>query len=250
MSRRPQQNQIRDLSPDWTTAKNGAGTGASRSIALRNSVPGAFTRKRPGAWGRIPAGNDHERASRTGFTLVELMVVISILGVILILAGMTFHLLLRTEKLVSQSFITERTLSRLAIQFRDDCHLSEQGEFVSSADGGRRELRLIQPGGTVVKYVIGDRSLVRILVERDEVVSREDYLLPECEVSIPSTSDGVGSRLRALSIRRPGAGLVRKEHSPVVLREMRIEAHLRPVAVQGTPRDAEQTSAGSTEATP
>ena len=63
---------------------------------------------------RVPIDIQHRR----GVSLIEMVVVISMMTVVIGLVGMTFHLLLRSEKLVSQSFVTERTISRLAVQFR------------------------------------------------------------------------------------------------------------------------------------
>jgi prepilin-type N-terminal cleavage/methylation domain-containing protein len=176
---------------------------------------------------------------RSGFTLIEMMVVISILTVMMSLVGMTFHLLLRTEKLVSQSFVTERAISRLAVQFRDDVHQAETGLLTSDANPGKYELALGDSRGIRVRYAATEKGLVRLSVDRDQVVSREDYRLPECQISI-STGQGDEASLRTLIIERPGATIVQYEQRPRPLRSLRIEAHLHRQAlteVNSTPPD-------------
>ena len=68
-----------------------------------------------------------KRRKRSGVSLIELLASIAMLTTLLVLTGTTFHLLFRADKSVSQSFVTERSISRLAVQFRDDVHQSESG---------------------------------------------------------------------------------------------------------------------------
>lgn len=90
---------------------------------------------------------------RSGVSLIEMMVVITILTLMISLTGMTFHLLLRTEKLVTQSFVIERSISQLAIQFRNDVHLSESGVVTSDSAAGTSELVLGSTNETKLRYV-------------------------------------------------------------------------------------------------
>ena len=162
---------------------------------------------------------------RRGFTLIELVVVMSMMMVILSLAGMTFHLLLRTEKVVSQSFVTERAISRLSVQFRDDVHRSERGELTGDIGNEKRELTLGDASGIRIRYAVTADGIARLLVDRDAVVARDDFRLPECHVSI-AAEDIANLSLRTLVIERPGAMIVQKQQAPPPLRPLRIEAHL------------------------
>ena len=164
---------------------------------------------------------------RSGFTLVELMVVISMVAVLISLAGMTFHLLLRSEKQVSQSFVTERAISQLAVLFRTDCHQAESSVLTSDRETGVNELALSDAKGLRVRYIASATGLIRLGIDGDQVVSREDFRLPECRVSF-SSGRGSDDTFQTLLIERPGASIVRKEQAPLTLRSLRIESHLHP----------------------
>ena len=181
---------------------------------------------------RLPAGNRH---LRSGFSLIEVVTVISILTVMLTLTGITFHLLLKTDKVVAQSFITERGISRLSVQFRDDVHQAENGIVKNDPNTGTSDLVLENANGTRIHYSATPSGLSRLLVERDQVVSREDFRLPECQVSM-STGEGPQQSLRILRIERPGAVIVNKSNSiPVPRRSLRIEANLNRFSTTQTP---------------
>jgi prepilin-type N-terminal cleavage/methylation domain-containing protein len=163
--------------------------------------------------------------SRRGVSLIEMVVVISMLTIVIGLVGMTFHLLLRSERLVSQSFITERTISRLAIQFRDDVHQSDTGVLSSGSESEKPVLTLGNESGIQIRYLVIAEGLVRLLVANDRVTARDDFRLPDCRLSLFSGSDGESS-LQRLVIERPGAALVKTHQESAPLRAMKIDAHL------------------------
>ena len=171
---------------------------------------------------RVPIDIQHRR----GVSLIEMVVVISMMTVVIGLVGMTFHLLLRSEKLVSQSFVTERTISRLAVQFRDDVHQSETGIITSESESDKTELALGNANGIQIRYVTNADGLVRLIVKDDLVTARDDFRMPDCQVSISAGPDGESS-LRRLVIERPGATLVKKHQESVPLRAMKIDAYLK-----------------------
>ena len=106
---------------------------------------------------------------RRGVSLIEMLVVISMMTIVIGLVGMTFHLLLRSERLVAQSFVTERTISRLAIQFRDDVHQSEIGALSSGSESDKPVLTLANSSGTQIRYQVIADGLARVLVSNDQV---------------------------------------------------------------------------------
>ncbi len=163
--------------------------------------------------------------NRRGVSLIEMVVVISMLTVVIGLVGMTFHLLLRSEKLVTQSFVTERTISRLSIQFRDDVHQSETGVLTSGSENDKPTLTLGNTSGYQIRYVVIANGLVRLIETHDQVTARDDFRLPDCHISISAGSDRESS-LRKLVIERPGAALIKKHQEAVPLRAMQINAYL------------------------
>ena len=171
--------------------------------------------------GRVPIG----RHNRRGVSLIEMVVVISMMTVVIGLVGMTFHLLLRSERAVSQSFLTERTISRLAIQFRDDVHQSNTGVLTGGSESKNPVLTLENPSGIQIRYVVTGDGVVRLVVTGDRVTARDDFRLPDCRSFISAGPDEESS-LRRLVIERPGAVLVKKQLEAVPLRAMNIDAYL------------------------
>ena len=187
---------------------------------------------------------------RRGVSLIEMVVVISMLTVVIGLVGMTFHLLLRSEKLVTQSFVTERTISRLAIQFRDDVHQSETGVLTGGTENDKPTLTLGNTSGSQIRYLVTADGLVRLLETHDRVTARDDFRLPDCNLSIFAGSDDESS-LRRLVIERPGAALVKKHQEAFPLRAMRIDAYLtrkdRLVSDKANVETKSATESSSTE---
>ena len=182
-----------------------------------------------------------------GFTLIEIMVVISIATLMISLVGMTFHMILRSEKLVSQSLVTERTISNLANQFRSDVHESEDGIVTADESQQNFELALGDSAHVRVRYRASPAGLIRVVMEGDDVVSREDYRLPECRILIEGGPES-NPRLRSIVIRRPSATVVQKEQAPRPVRAIPIEAYLqKPDPRHQKPAD-EKTDAESNEA--
>jgi hypothetical protein len=164
--------------------------------------------------------------NRRGVSLIEMVVVISMMTIVFGLVGMTFHLLLRSEKIVSQSFMTDRTISRLAIHFRDDVHQSETGVITSESESDQPELSLENASGIQIRYAVTTDGIVRQLITDDRVTARDDFRLPDCHISLTEGSDPE-SLLRRLVIERPGSILVKKHQESVPLRAMKIDAHLK-----------------------
>ena len=185
---------------------------------------------------------------RSGVSLIEVMVVITFLTLLMSLTGMTFHLLFRSEKLVTQSFVTERAISQLSIQFRNDVHLSESGVVTSDSAAETAELLLSLPDGLTIHYLAKRAALIRLQKEGERIVTREDYRLTDCRPVLLAGPDSDVS-LRTLLIARPGATIVQKEHQPLPLRSLRIEARLNRLSGNRSTRsnDGTQASPETTE---
>ncbi len=147
------------------------------------------------------------------------------LSVVLSLTGMTFYLLMRSERLVTQSFVTERTISRLAVLFRDDVHQSETGTVIEPTEALPNELALETASGIRVRYRVTKQGVARLLLEQDEIVSRDDFRLPECNVQI-AAEDQSALGLRILEIKRPTTTVTKNSHAPRPLRTLAIQAYL------------------------
>ena len=77
--------------------------------------------------------------ARGGYSLVELLIVISILTFVLMLCGMTLQSLFRLDRVGRHDTLEARTLDRLAESFRTDAHAAvgsqtEGGALIRSRD--------------------------------------------------------------------------------------------------------------------
>ena len=90
---------------------------------------------------------------RRGFTLIEMVVVMTAVAAILAATVVLMHFVLQMDTEVRQRTHTVATVGRLAEQFRRDVHQA-RGEPVIAADHRAAELRL--PGGRIVKWRIDE----------------------------------------------------------------------------------------------
>lgn len=181
---------------------------------------------------------------RAGVSLIELLVCISLMVTILALTGKTFHLLFRADKSVTQSFVTERAITRLSIQFRNDVHQAATGTIPVDSTSAGKELLLIDSGAGRVKYVVTKEGLARLVVDGETVTAREDYRLPDCEVRFASGGEA-DSTWRTLIIERPGSVITKNIVTVNPVRAITVQASLNrfrpptsnsgPSAVSGGP---------------
>ena len=152
---------------------------------------------------------------RRGFSLIEMLVVISVGSVLLGVTVSVFHLLFRMEHTARQYVHQSAVTAQLADRFRRDVH---QAVDAAAADDDAGQLTL-SPGHTIV-YQPRPGELVRI--ERIDGADRhrETFSLPpETAVSM-EIPDGDGPRLIRLRLVPQGLG------GPVAGREICIEALL------------------------
>ena len=184
---------------------------------------------------------------RNAFTLIEMIVIITMLTSLIALTGTTFSLLMRSEKLVTQSLITERITARLAEHFRNDVHESKIGTLVESTTTTGQELLLGDDGGTRIRYLITKEGIARFTVHQGKIVARDDFRLPDCHSTFAKGPES-DSLLRSLTIKRSGPIMTRHAHAPKTLRALEIEAFLdrrsRPLL-----STADRDSQATTEAT-
>ena len=91
--------------------------------------------------------------SRRGFTLIEMLVVMTAVAAILAATVVLMHFVLQMDSEVRQRTHTVAMVGRLAEQFRRDVHQA-RGEPLVAADHRAAELHL--PGGTIVKWRIDE----------------------------------------------------------------------------------------------
>lgn len=187
---------------------------------------------------------DHKRAA---FTLIELVVGISITGVIFVILGSVFALLMRSERTVMQSLQLERTISRMSEQFRKDVHQTRSGDAKEESNDDLSEVRLLRSGGKSIRYHLSKNGIERQLFEGTSMKAHDEFVLPDCQVQFRKRQ-GSESTLYVIVVERPGALMQRMPHAPIPLRPLEILAHAharKPRMSPETQQEPEAAKAGT-----
>jgi prepilin-type N-terminal cleavage/methylation domain-containing protein len=120
-------------------------------------------------------------SSRRGFTIVELMLVVSAVSLVLGLCAGLLHVLLRLDRIGRSHLAETATVGRLARQFRNDVHAATGAKRLDVGDGPASKLELNLPGGRIILYEGREHALIRTQHQRDENDRRETYALPSCQ---------------------------------------------------------------------
>ena len=141
-------------------------------------------------------------ARRRGFTLVEMMVAISVGTVLLGLAALLIGSLMKLDRAGRARLAEESRLDRLAQVFRADVHAATG--LAPGAPAG--ELRLILPGGRSVAYRAGPGAVVRARPDGEERFALPPGSMARLDVGRSSVGLTVG--------REPGHPGLRVEAVP------------------------------------
>jgi prepilin-type N-terminal cleavage/methylation domain-containing protein len=118
------------------------------------------------------------RRDRAGVSLVELLVVISIAGVIIGVSMLLLHTLLRTERDQTRSVRSSLTLSRLSRMFREDVHSSESIEIINGTVETRDRLTMTSRRGNEISYSADEHVLERVEQAGGAEIHRDLFHLP------------------------------------------------------------------------
>ena len=185
-------------------------------------------------------GNAHaggvaaKRNARRGASLIELMVVIAIISTLFSMVGVVFHRLFLSEQVAMRAALTERTVSRLADQFRRDVHVAMTAMH---AEAGKESLVSLvlktSPNAgvegsdpTTVVYSIDDGEVIREAFVDGKTASREVYRLPECQMRFPASTNEVTIEMVSLVIERQGSTVTPQPQAVRPRRSLVIEAAL------------------------
>lgn len=146
--------------------------------------------------------------NRRGKSLVELLVVISMLGVILGTAGTVIYRLMRTERAVEADLIWHRSVTAFAEQFRADVHAASMAEVINDGTG----LTLGLPTGTVT-YSVNARGINRKAPSADGQPQHEEFRCGETGVRFTTQQD-LGRTWATVAIPRNTAPLAKSVSLP------------------------------------
>ncbi len=175
-----------------------------------------------------------KRKARRGASLIELMVVISIISILFGMVGVVFHRLFLSEQVAMRAALAERTVSRLADQFRRDVHASTTAMRTDNGDGLAASLTLTsstdaaaEPNAAAkVIYSFHDGEVLRELIADGKTTGREVYRLPECRLRLPAATNEGRVEMVGLVIERRGSTITPQPQATRPWRSLVIEAAL------------------------
>jgi hypothetical protein len=118
------------------------------------------------------------RRPRSGSTLVEMLIVISVASVMLGVSVCTIHVLLEAEHEAARSVRFDTSVARLAQAFRGDMHASRQVELPAS-EPGKPIVLLATANDRQIRYELDAHLATRIETEGGRQVHREMYYFPQ-----------------------------------------------------------------------
>lgn len=117
-------------------------------------------------------------SNRRGYTLVELMIVITAVGMLAVMGAVLIGLLMSATNRGTEAAVVQTTFSRLGRQWRSDVHAAAAAD-VESVDGRDGARVILQPvDGPAVTYTGLPGSVLRESGDGADR-SRQEYLLPE-----------------------------------------------------------------------
>ena len=131
--------------------------------------------------------------ARRGKTLVEMLILITIIGTTTGIGATTLVGLFKTERQVRRDIQQQTTLARLASRFRTDVHSARSCQVQQSCD-------LSLNDGRIVRYAAAGSRLTREVLRADAVEHRDAFLLPDTALIRFEQPEATGGRLVRLTI--------------------------------------------------
>jgi type II secretory pathway pseudopilin PulG len=176
-------------------------------------------------------------APRRGITIIEVMIVVTVVTMLLAVCAVSIQLLMRLNADVQGRFNATVALDRLARQVRADSHASATAQIVGDEKNKARPagLRLVFEADHTVTYQSADGGMVRTESRGGKVIRHETYALPRGNVGRFELRDESSRRLVVLVMAR-----VANPNKPEPLRPLEI------VALQGKDRAGPPRNQGNT----
>ena len=126
---------------------------------------------------RVFNARRRERPSRPrhGYTLIDTVLIVSLMTVLLSFIGTLFHVLIRADRHARNQQAHSASIARLAGQLRDDVHSASSVQLLATVESESRpsELVLLRPDGNRILYRI-DGSYIQRIVSSDEQTRHRD----------------------------------------------------------------------------
>ena len=118
------------------------------------------------------------------FSLTELVIVMSAGSAVMMLAVGLIHQAMSLASTANQRGDHQRTLDRVAQQFRQDVHLADQCDAPAAG-----QIQLTMSDGSTVSYRVSDAGVTRQQTKEDDALRHEDFEFPEGVSIVLETQD-------------------------------------------------------------
>lgn len=156
---------------------------------------------------------------RSGYTLVEMVVAMSLILVLMTVSGTLFVALTRSERNAQRSAAAQQTISQLDGLFRRDVHQARSAT-IAQDERGQPVLTLSLPGNATVRYAAEDSQLTRLAVT-DGRTHRDDF-----RIAAGQWQFDVKDRRVELRLSRPADTVTQSTPALLPVRECRLLAML------------------------
>ncbi len=113
-----------------------------------------------------------------GITLVELLVVITLVAVIISAVATCLHSMYRADRRTRESMAGRSTLGRLSLRFRADAHASLDAVVEGQPPNEPSSIIFSRSTGETVEYRFDPTDVLRIVRKDEKVAHRDAFRLP------------------------------------------------------------------------
>ena len=115
--------------------------------------------------------------NRTGKSLIEVLIVLSIASLVFTLSAQTFARLMRADKAARHSLVARSNLTRLAKAFRQDVNSATNATTADDA----KQLTLQQQNGIRIEYRAENETVTRQTLQGETRLSRDEFKLADSD---------------------------------------------------------------------
>ncbi len=142
---------------------------------------------------------------RRGTSLVEVMVVITLSGILISATGICLHGLYRVEQDVREATVRRSAIDRLSLQFRIDAHTASEARVLADGTDSKPKLEFSSLNGMTVTYYQQNHQIVRTLRRADAVLHRDAYRIGRKHVASWRVEAGDPPTASVELVRKPPA---------------------------------------------
>jgi hypothetical protein len=122
---------------------------------------------------------NRDSEDRGGFTLMEMIVVITAMAAVSVTGALLVGLLMSAETQGARAIVKQQTLSRLGRQLRSDAHDATAVEVADTPAQPAGVLVLTLPDGSETRWTADNAAIVREVTSAAAVSQRESYELQD-----------------------------------------------------------------------